>query len=76
MSLTPGHVRWSGHRIGQDTRAVLCRIAGLSEAEIDALENEGVVSGDQRAEQAPVPTKLDDQQKGKESSAGGGATSS
>ncbi len=49
MSATPGRVRWSGHRIGQDTREVLRRIAGLSDAEIDALEAEGAVSCDPQA---------------------------
>jgi crotonobetainyl-CoA:carnitine CoA-transferase CaiB-like acyl-CoA transferase len=49
MSLTPGHVRWSGRRIGQDTRAVLRRMTGLSDADIDALEAEGVVSCDPQA---------------------------
>ena len=46
MSVTPGHVRWSGHRTGQDTRAVLKRMAGLSDDDIDSLQDEGVVSCD------------------------------
>ncbi len=43
LSATPGNVRWSGHRTGQDTRAVLRRLANLSEAQIDALESAGVI---------------------------------
>jgi crotonobetainyl-CoA:carnitine CoA-transferase CaiB-like acyl-CoA transferase len=54
MSLTPGHVRWSGRRIGQDTRAVLRRMTGLSDADIDALEAEGVVSCDPQARDRPA----------------------
>ena len=46
MSETPGHVRWSGHRHGQDTRAVLRRMTGLSDAGIDDLEADGVVRCD------------------------------
>jgi crotonobetainyl-CoA:carnitine CoA-transferase CaiB-like acyl-CoA transferase len=46
LSLTPGAIRWSGHRIGQDTREVLHTLAGLSDPDIDALEAEGVVCCD------------------------------
>jgi len=42
MTLTPGRIAWSGHRIGQDTRDVLRSLAELSDAEIDALHAEGV----------------------------------
>jgi crotonobetainyl-CoA:carnitine CoA-transferase CaiB-like acyl-CoA transferase len=37
LSRTPGAVRWSGRRIGADTRAVLRDDLGMSDAEIDAL---------------------------------------
>ena len=46
LSRTPGQIRWSGHRLGQDTRDVLREVAGLSDADIDALEAEGIVSCD------------------------------
>jgi crotonobetainyl-CoA:carnitine CoA-transferase CaiB-like acyl-CoA transferase len=46
LSATPGRVRWSGHRVGQDTRDVLRSVAELSDREIDELEREGVVCCD------------------------------
>ncbi|GAP35678.1 CaiB/BaiF CoA transferase family protein [Piscinibacter sakaiensis] len=46
LSATPGRIRWSGHRIGQDTREVLQALAGLDDARIDALEAAGVVACD------------------------------
>jgi len=46
MSRTPGRIRWSGHRLGQDTRAVLRDIARLTDSDIDALEARGIVSCD------------------------------
>jgi len=46
LSGTPGHVRWSGHRPGQDTRAVLRRLTTLGDADIGQLEAEGVVCCD------------------------------
>jgi crotonobetainyl-CoA:carnitine CoA-transferase CaiB-like acyl-CoA transferase len=49
MSATPGRIRWSGHRLGQDTREVLRTLAELSETEIDRLEAEGVVCCDPQA---------------------------
>ncbi|VTU38864.1 CaiB/BaiF CoA transferase family protein [Variovorax sp. RA8] len=58
MSLTPGRIRWSGHRIGQDTRALLRELAGLDDAAIDALVAEGVVSCDPQAQPgATGPTR-------------------
>ncbi|HVC10021.1 MAG TPA: CoA transferase [Burkholderiales bacterium] len=48
LSATPGAIRWSGHRTGQDTRAVLKELAGLSEAEIDDLARAGIVFCDQQ----------------------------
>jgi len=50
LSATPGGVRWSGHRVGQDTRAFLKDAAGLSDAEIDRLAAEGVVHCDPKSE--------------------------
>lgn len=46
MSLTPGSLKWSGHRIGQDTREVLRQMAGLTDEAIDALEAQGVICCD------------------------------
>jgi crotonobetainyl-CoA:carnitine CoA-transferase CaiB-like acyl-CoA transferase len=46
LSATPGAIRHSGHRVGQDTRKVLTELAGLSAAEIDALEAEKVITCD------------------------------
>jgi crotonobetainyl-CoA:carnitine CoA-transferase CaiB-like acyl-CoA transferase len=50
LSATPGRVRWSGHRTGQDTRAFLRETAGLSDREIDRLVAEGVVYCDPKSE--------------------------
>ncbi|MEJ7929489.1 CoA transferase [Ramlibacter sp. AN1015] len=46
LSATPGRIRWSGHRLGQDTREVLRELAGLTDSELDALQAEGVISCD------------------------------
>lgn len=46
MSVTPGRILWSGHRVGQDTRSVLREFGQLTDSDIDALEAEGVVSCD------------------------------
>ena len=52
LSRTPGAIRHAGHRVGEDTRAVLSQLLGLADAEIDRLERAGVVSCDRRADQA------------------------
>lgn len=49
LSMTPGAIRWSGHRVGQDTRDVLRALAGLSDQDIDALQAEGIVCCDPQA---------------------------
>jgi crotonobetainyl-CoA:carnitine CoA-transferase CaiB-like acyl-CoA transferase len=49
LSATPGGLRWSGHRIGQDTRAFLKDTAGLNDAEIDRLAAEGIVYCDPKS---------------------------
>ena len=46
LSDTPGEVRWSGHRNGQDTREILASILGMSAEEIDGLVRAGVVACD------------------------------
>jgi crotonobetainyl-CoA:carnitine CoA-transferase CaiB-like acyl-CoA transferase len=38
MSQTPGRIRHSGRRVGQDTRRILMEVAGLSSQEIARLE--------------------------------------
>jgi crotonobetainyl-CoA:carnitine CoA-transferase CaiB-like acyl-CoA transferase len=54
LSRTPGSIRSSGHRNGQDTRAVLARFAHLTDAQIDALETAGVVACDPQRHPAPA----------------------
>jgi crotonobetainyl-CoA:carnitine CoA-transferase CaiB-like acyl-CoA transferase len=44
MSLTPGAIRQSGGQVGRDTRRVLSELAGLTEAEIEALAAAGVIA--------------------------------
>jgi crotonobetainyl-CoA:carnitine CoA-transferase CaiB-like acyl-CoA transferase len=51
LSATPGRLRWTGHRIGQDTRPVLLE-AGLSDAQVDALIASGAVFCDPKSESA------------------------
>lgn len=51
LSETPGCIRKSGGRIGQDTRRVLTEIAGLSAPEVERLAAGGVICCD-RAEPA------------------------
>ena len=46
LSATPGAIRHSGHRIGQDTRRVLTELAGLSADEIVQLEAQRVIACD------------------------------
>ena len=50
LSATPGRLRWSGRRNGQDTRAFLRADAGLTDAEIDRLVADGVVYCDPKSE--------------------------
>ena len=49
LSATPGVLRWSGHRVGQDTRAFLQDTAGLSGAEIDRLAAQGIIYCDPKS---------------------------
>ena len=50
LSGTPGKLRWSGHRIGQDTREFLKEAAGLLDADVDRLVEKGVVFCDPKSE--------------------------
>lgn len=43
MSATPGAIRWSGHRIGQDTVIVLRELAQATDVEIAQLKGAGVI---------------------------------
>jgi crotonobetainyl-CoA:carnitine CoA-transferase CaiB-like acyl-CoA transferase len=43
LSQTPGAIRHAGHKVGQDTRAVLAQVAGFTDAELDQLEGAGVI---------------------------------
>ena len=52
--MTPGAIRHSGHRIGQDTRRVLTELTGLSATEIDQLEAERIITCDTTADAASV----------------------
>jgi crotonobetainyl-CoA:carnitine CoA-transferase CaiB-like acyl-CoA transferase len=49
LSDTPGGVRHSGHRVGQDTRRVLHELLGLDDAAVDALAARGIVRCDTSA---------------------------
>ena len=49
LSSNPGEIRHAGRRIGQDTRAVLREIAGMTDDEISKLEEKRVISCDSRA---------------------------
>ncbi len=52
LSATPGAIRHSGHRVGQDTRRVLTELAGLSTEEIAQLEAQRVIACDQTGDAA------------------------
>jgi crotonobetainyl-CoA:carnitine CoA-transferase CaiB-like acyl-CoA transferase len=53
LSATPGGVRHSGHRIGQDTRSVLRDVLGFDAERIDALARAGVIACDAHPATAP-----------------------
>jgi len=55
LSGTPGKLRWSGHRVGQDTREFLKEAAGLLDADIDRLVDQGVVFCDPKSEAQRAP---------------------
>lgn len=44
LSASPGAIRWSGRRIGQDTREVLRTLAGYSDKTIDTLAASGAIA--------------------------------
>ena len=56
LSATPGSLRWSGRRVGQDTRAFLRDTGGLTDAEIDRLAADGVIYCDPKSEAARSST--------------------
>ena len=47
LSNTPGEIKWSGHRTGQYTRDILKKFCELTDAEVNDLENKGVIFCDQ-----------------------------
>ena len=51
LTATPGAIRHSGHRIGQDTRRVLREVAGMTDGEISALEEKRVIACDPHADE-------------------------
>jgi len=52
LSATPGAIRHSGHRVGEDTRRVLMELAELSAEEIAQLEARHVIACDQSGDAA------------------------
>lgn len=56
LSATPGGVRWTGRAKGADTRRVLAELAGLSAAEIDRLEADGIVQTPDPGDRPAVAT--------------------
>lgn len=46
LSGTPGAVRWSGHRNGQDTRAILQEYLAMGASEIDGLIRSGTIGAE------------------------------
>lgn len=51
LTATPGAIRHSGHRIGQDTRRVLREVAGMTDDDIARLEEKQVIACDPHADQ-------------------------
>ena len=43
LSRTPGEIRHAGRRIGEDTFAVLDRLLGLSQADLEKLARDGII---------------------------------
>lgn len=64
LSGSPGAIRWSGRRLGQDTRDVLKVLAGYSDDAINALAESGAIScdsethSDLRPASAPAKTSV------------------
>jgi crotonobetainyl-CoA:carnitine CoA-transferase CaiB-like acyl-CoA transferase len=54
LSGTPGRLRWSGHRNGQDTREILVEFLGFSDGQIDALVRTGAIACDVAREESPA----------------------
>lgn len=54
LSDTPGGIRWSGRRLGQDTRQVLRSLAGYNDEEIDALAASAAISLAEKKERAAL----------------------
>jgi len=56
LSATPGMLRHSGHRVGQDTRRILGEVAALSSEEITRLQAQGVILCDRSTGSASTET--------------------
>ncbi len=56
LSATPGRVRHSGHRVGEDTRRVLADILALDDERLDELEARGIIRGDTARAATPEST--------------------
>jgi len=54
LSGTPGKVRWSGRRNGQDTREILAEFLGFSDAQIEALVRSGAIACDAAGKDSPA----------------------
>ncbi len=44
LSTSPGAIRWTGHRVGQDTRKILETRAGLTVDEINHFQSTGIIA--------------------------------
>lgn len=58
LSGTPGRIRWSGHRNGQDTREILETYLGMGTAEIDSLLAKGVIACSTRKSASAMPSAV------------------
>lgn len=64
LSGTPGKVRWSGRRNGQDTREILAEFLGFSDARIDALVRSGAIACDVASKNSSTTTSSSPAQEG------------
>jgi succinyl-CoA--D-citramalate CoA-transferase len=43
LSETPGGVRWTGPKLGQHNQEIYTQVLGMSEEDLDALRERGIV---------------------------------
>lgn len=55
LSGSPGQIRWSGRRVGQDTRSVMRELGGLDDSQIDALNDAGAIYCGERKDSKATP---------------------